>query len=388
MGDQRKIVIIGASYLQVPIIRKAKEMGFETHSFAWEKGAVGKDISDYFYPISITKKDEILNFAENIRPDGIASIGSDLAMPTVNFLAAQLGLVGNSEESTLISTNKYKMREALSVAGLPCPKYCRFDLESDLSCLEFSFPVIVKPTDRSGSRGVTKVYDQEQLRGAINDAIDASFQKEALVEEFVDGVEVSVEMISWQGEHFHLQMTDKKTTGEPYYIEIAHHQPSKLPLQVQQEIEKIVKQSLTVLGVKNGASHSELKISSKGHLKIIEIGARMGGDFIGSELVRLSTGYDYVEGTVAVAVGEFQKVKKTEQAHSGVYFLVPDPGRVTRIEDGTSVFPQIVQKEIHVEVGDDIPMITHSGDRCGYYLYRDKQERFNPEGSPIHIVTR
>ena len=107
---KRKLAIIGASYLQKPLVEKAKEMGFETHIFAWEEGAVCKNIGDYFYPVSIREIDTILEQCKKIKPTGIVSIGSDLAMIAVNTIAHELGLIGNSIKSTKLYTNKYVIR--------------------------------------------------------------------------------------------------------------------------------------------------------------------------------------------------------------------------------------------------------------------------------------
>ena len=114
------LAIIGASYLQKPLVLKAREMGFETHVFAWEDGAICKEVADHFYPISITEVDEICDICQRIQPKGIVSIGSDLATVAVNRVAEKLGLIGNSLACTEVTTNKYLMRERLKTGGIPC----------------------------------------------------------------------------------------------------------------------------------------------------------------------------------------------------------------------------------------------------------------------------
>ena len=120
---KKKLAIIGASYLQKPLVLKAKELGFETHVFAWREGNVVEDVCDVFYPISILEKDEILATCKKVGIDGITSIASDLAAITVAYVASKLNLVGNAYETIAISTNKFDMRNALSKAKLPCPKF-------------------------------------------------------------------------------------------------------------------------------------------------------------------------------------------------------------------------------------------------------------------------
>ena len=187
----KKLAIIGASYLQNPLILKAKEMGLETHVFAWAAGDIGETTADYFYPISIVEKEEILKKCREIGIDGICSIASDLAAITVNYVACQMELVGNSMKCTEKSTNKHKMREAFQQGGDPSPKSILVHSAKKLENITLEYPVIVKPVDRSGSRGITKVESQDGLAKAIESAKGQGFEKAALVEEFATGQEYS-----------------------------------------------------------------------------------------------------------------------------------------------------------------------------------------------------
>ena len=384
----KKIAIIGASYLQVPLIEKAMEMGLETHVFAWEKGASGKDICNYFYPISITEKEQILEKCKAARIDGITSISSDLAMPTVNFIAGKMGLIGNNADCTLVTTNKFAMRERLSQHNLPCPRFRKITSFEDFMAGDCEVPCIIKPLDRSGSRGVTKIDTQEQFRYGIERALTASFIKEAIVEEFISGKEISVEMVSWQGTHHYITCTDKVSTGEPHFVEIGQHVPSRIPAHLENRIIGLVKEALTVLGVEYGASHSELLITEDEKIFIVEIGARMGGDNIGSDLVPLSTGYDFVRGVIEIAMGEFNIPLIREKKHAGIQFLTPRAGRVTRIEDHTSEFREIVRSEIFTSVNDHVRYpVQDSSHRSGYLIYVDDEPVGLDSGKVIRILT-
>ncbi|MBN2399726.1 MAG: ATP-grasp domain-containing protein [Candidatus Aminicenantes bacterium] len=366
----RQLVIIGANNFQLPLIKKAKALGLETHVFAWEKGAVGRGFADHFYPISIIEKELILKEAKKIRPDGVISIASDLATVTVNHVAAGLGLIGNSLDCTRATTNKFAMRECLSHSGLPCPKYTRSAdiLEIRRACGDF--PLIVKPTDRSGSRGVTKVFNANDLQMAIDQAESESFTSGHIVEHFIPGREYSVEMISWRGEHHFLQVTEKETSGEPYYIEKAHHQPAALPEPVKEKIISIIKKALTCLGIEFGASHSEIILTTEGEVYMVEIGARMGGDYIGSHLVELSTGYDFIKGAIEVACGNFVEVIKGHDMNSGVYYIFAKPGIVRKITNRTEQYPEIVMSEVYYLRGSTIRDIRESNDRAACYIYQ------------------
>ncbi len=364
----RHLAIVGASYLQLPLIETAKKMGYTTHVFAWQAGDVGEIAADYFYPISIVEKEEILKQCKQIGICGICSIASDLAMVAVNYVAEQLGLTGNSVAATQKSTNKHLMRKAFEQNGDPSPKSILVDAYTDLHTLSLRYPVIVKPTDRSGSRGIYKVTAQDQLQQAVGSAIEQSFDKQALVEEFAEGQEYSVEYISFQGEHHFLALTHKYTTGAPHFIETGHLQPAPVSAELLVRIQQVVVHALDTLELKNGASHSELKVAPDGTIRIIEIGGRMGGDCIGSDLVRYSTGYDFVKMVIQVACGEAPAFVQEYDPHPVAIrfiFTQQDLDEFYQLQNNE---PQRILKlvDLHPE---NIGQATDSSNRAGCYIY-------------------
>ncbi len=372
--QNKKLAVVGASYLQLPLVLKARELGVHTICFAWEDGAVCRDYADKYYPISIVEKEKILSVCREEKVDGITTIATDIAVPTINYIAHELGLTGNSIETGYIATNKYAMREALKKGGCNCPSFRKISSVSDAfdAIGHTTFPVILKPCDRSGSMGVTKVDKMEDLAGAAEFALDCSLCKEAVLEKFVDiAHEISVEGISWRGEHQVLAITDKVTNGPPHFVEIGQHQPSRLPQSILDEAVRQVKLGVKALGIEYGASHPELMISKDGEVYITEIGARMGGGFIGSDLVFLSTGYDFLKGVIEIAFGEFSGVRFGEKHHAGVWFYSPDTLRVKDIIKHRPQYPWIVRCELHE---DELKPLTRSADRAGYFIYQSDQK--------------
>ena len=366
---QKTLAIIGASYLQLPLVLKAKEMGVCTICFAWEDGAVCKDVADKFYPISIVEKELILEVCRKEGIDGITTIATDVAVPTISYVAKELGLIGNSIECAYKSTNKYAMRMALKEGGVNCPAFSLIhDVDEAKMALEsIGLPAIVKPCDRSGSMGVTKVERMEQLTEAVKFAVDASFAKAAVIEQFVDiAQEISVEGISWKGEHHVLAVTDKVTTGAPHYVELGQHQPSQLPKNIIDDAVRQARLGVRALGIEYGASHPELMIDKNGRVFVTEIGARMGGDFIGSDLVYLSTGYDFLKGVVEVALGSFTPPARQWSKCAGIWFYSPDTPQVKSFIDNRTSHPEIIRWELHE---DELKPLTRSADRAGYFIY-------------------
>ena len=366
------LAIIGASYLQRPLVEKAKKMGLRTICFAWAECAVCKDIVDVFYPISIVEKEQILAICQQEHIDGICTIASDVAAPTVAYIAEKMGLVGNSYEASLRANNKWLMRQAFTSADVPCPQHmCVTTVNVDTIQNQLTLPLIVKPSDRSGSLAVNKITEWQQLPSAIQEALAVSFKGEAMVEEFIEGREISVEFISYQGKHYPLQITDKVTTGAPHFVELEHHQPSSLSVDMYDTIYAITERALNALGITNGASHAEYKITDDGQVYVMEIGARMGGDFIGSDLVQLSTGYDFVKGVIEVALGQLEVPVLTDHAYSGVYFLSAATSQVAHYIQHAQQYPAIVQTE---QTDAVLRHVTCSAERSGYFIYKDTKK--------------
>ena len=365
---KEKIVIIGANDFQNRLILKAKEMGYETHVFAWKSGDIGEKTADYFYPISITEKEQILEECKRIKPQGICSIASDLAVVTINYVAQNLGLTSNGIDTTLWCTNKYEMRKKMKQAGVRVPGFVKVKQnEENLELEGMNFPMIVKPTDRSGSRGITKVYKKEELRNAIEVSTKQSFDKEAIIEEYIEGNEYSCECISYKGTHHFLAFTKKYTTGAPNFIETGHIQPSDIPEEYHAKIKQEIFKALDALGIKNSASHTEFKVDKDGNCRIIEIGARMGGDCIGSDLVQISTGYDFIKMVIDVACGKEPTLEKISEGQSVEIRFLFNEKDLQELEDFKQKHPEKIYRISEIEM-ENLGKTVDSSTRIGYYI--------------------
>lgn len=367
---RQTLAVIGASYLQLPLVLKAKEMGLRVVCFAWEEGAVCKEVADVFYPISIVDKVAILEVCRSEKVDGVISIASDVAMPTVAYVASKMGLSGNSIATVEKSTNKYLMRLAFRDANVSCPKFVVIEdaFKIDEVVKDLDFPLVVKPVDRSGSMGVVRVEDKESLKVAVTQAIDVSFCKKAIVEECIQNMrEVSVEGISWKGNYHLLQVTDKVTTGAPRYVELAHHQPAILSEKMRLKIAHLASMGVAALGIEHGATHTEIMIDEEDNLYVTEIGSRMGGDFIGSDLVFLSTGYDFIKGVIETALGQFTPPVLDKKGCSGVWFYSLHTPKALDYICGKESSSLVVRSELQSQ---NLTALSRSADRSGYFIYK------------------
>lgn len=369
---KKRIVIIGAGCFQKALIEKAREMGLETHVFAWEQGAEGKALADYFYPVSITEKETILEYCKKIKPHAVTTIASELANITVQYLTEKLGLPGNHAQCVWMTTNKGAMRDALKKQGIESPIYEVIDqyrAKDYRPCA--AYPLIVKPTDRSGSRGVKRVENDQELKKAIAEAMDHSFEKKVIVEEWISGEEYSCECLSVKGVHHALAITKKYTTGSPEYVETGHLEPAFTEDNIQ--IKEAVFRALDALQIYEGASHTEFKIDSNGKLRLIETGSRMGGDCIGSDLVLLSTGIDYVKNVILISLGmEPDLEQKPYYQAAAVRFILNDHDReilkMIKEDARLTLIYESLDEENCVNVSD-------STKRSGYYIFAGNQRK-------------
>lgn len=364
-----KIVIIGANDFQNPLILKAKEMGYETHVFAWKDGSIGEKTADFFYPISIVEKEKILEVCKKIKPVAVTTIASDLANITVQYLCKHLGLPTNSDHALTVTTNKYAMRCELRNKGIKVPNFIEISSESEISqedFVDFRYPLIVKPTDRSGSRGIFKINHFDELKEKVKISLDLSFEKNVIIEEFIEGDEYSCESISFNGIHQILAITKKYTTGSPNFIETGHVEPSGLSLEMELLVKDSVYKILNALDIQTGPAHTEFKIHD-GQIEIIEIGSRMGGDCIGSHLVQLSTGYDFLKMTIQAVLGKQPDISVSSKKYfAGIRFIF-DENDLKVLDEVKKTNCLYFYSGIENNMDD---IVTDSSSRKGYFILR------------------
>ena len=338
----KKIMILGASILQLPAIRKAKEMGLDVIVVDMNPDAVGfKEEGITRLQISTIDTPKIVEAAREYRIDGIMTLASDMPMQTVAAVCKDLNLLGITPRTALNATNKAEMRICLKKNGVPVPEFyivCEWGEFYDAS-KNFVEKFVVKPADNSGNRGIKLVTDFsiENLKEAYTYSKQYSRDGRILLEEYMEGDEFSVESISVHGVCNIIQITDKITSGKPYFVEMGHTQPSRYDTAKLRDIASVAKMGVEVLGINHGPSHTEIKYTAGGP-KVVEIGARLGGDFITTHLVPLSTGVDMVTANIKCAIGEDPDIEKKHAKCSAVRFLQPQPGRLKSVSGITEGF--------------------------------------------------
>lgn len=367
----KKLIILGASILQVPGIKKAKEMGLYVIALDMDPNAIGFKYADEYHVISTIDVDSVLELSKKINPDGIMTLASDKPMLTVARVGEELGLNTISCETSVKVTNKARMREALKKGNVPIPKFIVVNTKEEYldGICKFNNKFIVKPADSSGSRGIFLVEDIKQAEDAYEHSLKYSSTGEVLIEEYIEGPEVSVESITVNGETKVIAITDKDTTGAPHFVELGHTIPSMLRDDIKQEIENVTKQAIESLGIDIGPSHTEIKVTSEGP-KIIEVGARLGGDNITTHLVPLSTGVDIVKHTIDIALNNKLEKDTIENKSASIKYLKINPGVIKSIKgiDEAKAIMGVKKIELMKNVGDNIEALNSSSDRVGFII--------------------
>lgn len=372
----KKLMVLAAGLLQIPVIKKAREKGYYVIAVDDDPNAPGMALADKaIVPGGLMNEEKLAAIAKEEQIDGVIHPCSEVAMNVMGRINDELGLCGISKEIAIRATNKHLMREAFEAFGAPSPKSILTKDEEDawrIFCEEFDTNAILKPSRNSGSRGIAKVENgiaKDVFVSLYRRALDESRDHQVLIEQFIEGPEFSVEVIVWKGEPHVLAVTDKKTTEAPYFVELGHNQPSVYPEDVQQKLKDGAIAGCKALGLTCCAAHCELKIQN-GEAYLMEIGARMGGDFISTELTHLSSGIDMVAATIDAVLGVEPNLTPIEEKHGvAIRYFTPGPGKVVSIENTETLScPDVYDAEIYVKEGDEVREVKSSLDRSGHVI--------------------
>lgn len=375
---KKKIVILGATEYVNPLILKASDLGFETHVFAWEKGDIGEKTADFFYPISITNLEAMLEKCKEIQPNGIVSLGSDLAAYASAYVAEKLRLPGNSPDSIRNAVNKLNFRRLMGANDILQPRFVGIGDEYPKSDNKnIHFPVVVKPSDRSASRGVKKILNMTDLFNGIAQAREISVEGKVIVEEYIYGRHFSCECMSVNGVH-HILAYTKRDNIESYsmFIEHIQSQPAYLTDSQRKRVEEIVKKVLDILEIRLGASCVEFFLGANEEVIILEVTPSMYGDFIGTDLVELTTGYDYMRMILQASLDnevDFRRDSKGNLKATARVQIILSKDDVQQLEERKIKRPGSMVKYKYFTAKEMIPDRIDGG-RYGYFIYFDDPE--------------
>lgn len=368
-------MVLAAGLLQIPVIRRAKEKGFFVIAVDDDPTAPGMSLADKsIVPGGLVNEEKMLEIARKEQIRGVIHPCSEVAMNVMGRINDELHLHGVSRETAVRATNKHLMRKAFEEYGAPSPKsFCTDNVEMGYNLfLSIEGKSILKPSRNSGSRGIAEIdpgLSFEAFSPLFERAKAESRDASVMIEQFVEGPEFSVEIIVWNGTVNVLQVTDKKTTEAPYFVELGHSQPSLFPDEVVTSVRDAAIKGVHALRLNDCAAHAEVKYQD-GKPYIMEIGARLGGDFISTELTHLSTGIDMVGAAIDVAMGLEPYLKPMSEPQGvAIRYFTPVPGVVRVIENQDLLQrPDVYDAEIYVNPGDAVREVKSSLDRSGHVI--------------------
>ncbi len=367
----KRLLIIGASILQLPAIKKAKEMGLYVGVADYNPQAIGIPYADEYFNVSTIDEEGIYKAAKEFGAEGIMTLATDMPMRALAYATTKLGIPGITYETAVKATDKGEMIKAFEECGVSHPWYFIISSPEELELVsnKITYPCISKPTDNSGSRGVMLINTPEELKESVIYSSSQGRKGGVIIEEYMRGNEVSVEVIVLDGIPHILQVTDKLTTGAPHFVEMGHNQPSRLPEKDITAIKELAAQAVIAVGIKNGPAHVEIMLTENGP-KMVELGARMGGDCITTHLVPLSTGIDMIKATIQIALGETPDIEPKFTKGSAIRFLDAPSGVISAIDgvDEAEKCEGVIEVALTKNVGDTSGSIDSSTDRLGYVV--------------------
>lgn len=367
----KKLLIIGASVLQLPAIKKAKELGFYVGVVDFDPNAVGIAFADEYFNVSTIDAEAVAQTAKDFAPDGIMTLATDMPMRSIARAGEVTGLKTISFDTAIKSTDKGAMIRAFSECGVEHPWFYIIEDRAKLEALAptLSYPCIMKPTDNSGSRGVVLCTDADALLSEYDYAKASSRSGAVMVEEYLSGKEVSVEVIALDGTAHVIQITDKITTGAPHFVEMGHSQPSSIDKENLDKIADLARRAVAAVGIENGPAHVEIMLTENGP-KMIELGARLGGDCITTHLAPLSTGVDMVEACILLSCGQKPDLEPKLSLASAILFIKCENGILKEIsgEEAARAIDGVVEVTFTKKVGERVGDIHSSSDRVGFII--------------------
>ncbi len=305
----KRVLLLGGAHFQIPAILKVKEMGHYAITCDYLPNNPGHKFADEYHNVSTTDKEAVLELARKLKVDGIVCYASDPAAPTQAYVSEKLGLSSNPYESVEILTNKDKFRKFLTENGFCTPKAMGFDNVEDAKehLHEFKFPVVIKPVDSSGSKGVSVLDDPDKLLDQVNYALSYSRNKRFIIEEYVekygyqiagDGFSVNGKLVfrCFANEHFDIKSENK-------YVPIGESWPYNMPQAVHDKVHATIQRAFDLLALRTGAYNFDIRIDKDENVYLMEVAARNGGNLI-HRVTEYATGVDMLKYTIKAALGE------------------------------------------------------------------------------------
>ena len=370
----KKLMILGGSRFALPVIQSAHELGLYTITVDYLPNNIAHKYSDEYCNVSIIDKDAVLRVARNLKIDGIMSFACDPGVITAAFVAEKMGLPSvGSLEAVSILQNKGRFRAFLKEHGFNVPTAKGYtSIKKALNDIDlYHWPVIVKPTDSAGSKGVTKVEQPSQLKKSIEYALSFSHSNEFIIEDFLQplGNSSDTDSFSVNGQlkfvSFNRQLFDNNAANP--YTPAAYSWPSSISEEHQSELASEIQRLITTLGLKSSIYNIETRECVDGKAYIMECSPRGGGNRL-AEMLRYATGIDLVTNSVRVAIGEpciNIEQKPYDGAWAEIILHSDKPGVFKELRISDDIVMNVVDKDLWIEQGTKVGGFSAANEAIG-----------------------
>lgn len=374
MMKQKKLMLLGGLRYLLPVIEAAHRLGIYVITCDYLPDNIAHKYSDEYHNVSIVDKEAVLELARKLQIDGIMSFAVDPGVVTAAYVQEQMELPGNPYESVCILQNKDRFRNFLTQHGFNVPKAKGFASMEDALVEKYWFPwpVIVKPTDSAGSKGVTRVNRLEDLEPALKVAFDHSISGRVIVEEFIEkqGCSSDTDCFSVDGKlkfvSFSAQRFDEDAPNP--YTPSAYSWPSTFTPAQEEELTSEIQRLLTLLGMRTSIYNIETRVGTNGKPYIMEVSPRGGGNRL-AEMLRYATGVDLITNAVRAAVGE-EVVDVEQKSYNGAWAEVvlhsDKNGKFQELSvDASTVNAKVVETDLWVQPGNQVRAFKGANDAIG-----------------------
>ena len=376
----KTVLFVGAGRHQRRAILRAKELGVRVAAVDRNPDAPGLAEADIAKIVDFADASAVLRATARLKLDGVLTVSADRAVPVVAAVAEARGLPGIGVETAHLMTHKIAMRARLADAGVPQPRFAalRTISETRRAADEVGFPSVLKPVDSGGQRGIFRVESLDDIHAHLHEALVASPTGEAILEEFVEGIEMNGIVLARSGEVLPLTLSDRlRPPGIGFGVGWIHVYPATVYGEQLDESERVAVHTVHALGLRTGIAFPQLIAAPGGRVIVVECAARIPGGQM-ADLVRFATGVDLVEVQIRMALGESlpdELVKARFKQPLAIRFLTAEPGplptgRVTRIGELDPVLASegVVQADTYLQLGETIRPVRRDGDRRGYVI--------------------
>jgi len=375
----KKILILGTSSPQLDGIRYCRDTGLEVHACGHKRIGVGVEVADEFHIIDIKNKDEVAGYCEENDIDYVSSVGSEIAIPTANFVSKKLGLPYFIEpEDTELAMDKTIWRDRLGSGFEGNIKYRGIASKDQLSDWEI-FPAIMKPADGQGQRGVRKVADLEEVKAYYEEVIGYSITDKIIIEEYISGPELSVNAFVIDGDVIFFQESDRISFIEyPGGIPKEHRVPSKysyIDIGLRDKLHSLIQEAVKKLSIKNGPVYIQFKLDDDRNIKFIEIAPRLDGCHLW-RLIEYYSGANLLDASFKLLFGDKMKAKEalTETERDDEYllrFMMEKPTKT--VSKNKYDLSKALFIDWYYEEGDEVREVNGFIEKVGYQIFRAKR---------------